>query len=632
MQHLRRVLTAAVLVLVLGPGVLRAEKSLHWRALDVAARLDADGKLHVVEHHVMMFTGDWNGGERTFRLFPGQALAFSGIRRVDGATGAARELTQGDLSQLDHYDFTNATTLRWRSRLPADPPFEKTELVYEIGYTLSGVLLKQGDTYRLDHNFALPDARQTIESFSVALDFDPVWTAPQGFASRRTAGPLAPGADFLVQADLARAGGSPPSAVRTGTPRILRAALFGILLLGVGLMGSVFYLREASLGRFGAPVAPDAIDAIWLEKNVFSLPPEQAGALWDDTVGAPEVTAVLARLTAEKKLESEASGKELTMRLMAPLDSFEGFEKELLSALFFDNRKETSTAAIKAHYKKTGFDPAATIRDGLLQKLAAHSDFQDRSGRPARWPTFLLFLSGVALLALEPARGAVEWGSVVGIAISHAFWWAIGLTAALFYQRRMEHLGRWSVSFLFVPLLFLWSAFRGVASGGISPLPTVLGLLLLELAIVNNLFNAAKTREGPKKIARRRQLVAARRYFERELSRPSPRMKDAWFPWVAAFGLGPAVDRWSHSFGGAAATASTVSGSSVSTSSGGSSVSGDSGGFTGGGGFSGGGGSSGSWAVAAGALAAGVSAPSSSGGGGGGGGGGSSGGGGGGGW
>ena len=531
---------------------------------------------------------------------------------------------------MDRYAFTDATTLRWRSRLPSDPAFENIEIDYEISYTLSGVLLKRGGTYLLDHNFGLPDAKQTIEAISVDLELDPAWAAAPDFARRRSAGHLAPGSDFVVQAELWRPGGGTPSAVRTGTSRTTRLGLFFALLVAIGLMVFVFFSRESSLGRFGSPGPPESIDAAWLQKNLFSLSPEESGALWDDTVGAPEVTAVLARLTAEKKLETTASAKELTMCLKAPLDSFTGYEKALIESLFFGKRTETSTSEIKSHYASTGFDPAATIRPGLLEKLSAHPDFQDRSGRPARWPTFLLFAGGAALLALTAARGAADWGSVLGLAISSVFWWALGLVGAMFYQRRMDRLGPWMLSFAFVPALFLFGAWRGVSLGGLSPLPLLVGQLLLQLAIVKNLFNAARTREGPKKIARRKELVAARRFFERELSRPGPRMQDSWFPWVVAFGLGPAVDRWFHSFGGAAGSAAGRSGSSGSSSSAGTSLS--VGGFTGAGGFSGGGGSSGAWAVAAEALAAGVSSPSSGGGGGGGGGGSSSGGGGGGGW
>ena len=137
----------------------------------------------------------------------------------------------------------------------------------------------------------------------------------------------------------------------------------------------------------GEPGPPaEAIDEGWLEKNLLSLLPEEAGALWDDKVGPPEVAAVLARLTGEGKLETQASGKELTIRLKAPLEEFKSYEKELLKGLFFGNRNEVSTSEIRSHYKSRGFDPAATIKPELTKKIAGHADFQDRSGRPARWP------------------------------------------------------------------------------------------------------------------------------------------------------------------------------------------------------------------------------------------------------
>src|SRR5450432_2702792 len=214
-----RVFAAVLLLFVAGAAL--ADKELHWRALDVRARLDADGRLHVVERHVMVFSGDWNGGERIFRVLPGQSLSLEPVRRFDpganGEAGPARDLVRGDLSAVDHYDFTDATTVRWRSRLPSDPPFDGTELGYEIAYTLSGVLLKQGDRYVLDHNFALPAANKTIETFSVDLDLDPAWTPPGEFVRRRTAGPLAPGANFVVHAELGRAAAGAPAAVRVGT-------------------------------------------------------------------------------------------------------------------------------------------------------------------------------------------------------------------------------------------------------------------------------------------------------------------------------------------------------------------------------------------------------------------------------
>jgi len=153
------------------------------------------------------------------------------------------------------------------------------------------------------------------------------------------------------------------------------------------------------------------------------------------------------------------------------------------------------------------------------------------------------------------------------------------------------------------------------------------------------LLVACLCRRSAENVRRRRRFLAARNYLQRELRETSPRLEDAWLPYLLAFGLGPDVDRW-FKVSGSAATASASTGLSGG-SHGHSSVPGTSAWTGGGGGAFGGAGATGSWVSAVGTLAAGVAAPSSSGsssgggssgGGGGGGGGGSSGGGGGGGW
>ena len=47
--------------------------------------------------------------------------------------------------------------MRWRSRLPSDPEFSDTAIVYLLEYTLTGILLQRADGYLLDHDFAFPD-------------------------------------------------------------------------------------------------------------------------------------------------------------------------------------------------------------------------------------------------------------------------------------------------------------------------------------------------------------------------------------------------------------------------------------------------------------------------------------------
>lgn len=628
---MRRILrTLPVLFALLAmPAELLAEKSLYWRRLDVVARLDSQGVLHVAEKQAIVFTGDWNGGERKFRLGPGQKLHVDGVSRLDRDTGQMRPLKEGNLSEVDDYAFVDPLTLRWRSRLPSDPPFEATEILYELDYTLSGILTRQGSVYVLDHDFAFPDRSGTIEAFSLELGLDPVWKPDRPVPSRLEQGKLAPGRSVVVRRELEFLGAGKPVAALTGTSRAERLVFFFMLLVVVLAAGGGLYRRDSALGRFALLPRPEEIDSAWLEKNVFTLRPEEAGALWDETIGAPEVAAVLARLSAEKKIATQVRGKTLTLHLLVPLSSFEGYEKDLLGAFFFEGRKETDTDAIREHYRSRGFDPASKIKAGLEQRLQAHPDFGDRSPRPWRWPTFLLTVAGLALIVLGTVPSHADPGPVIGALITHGVLWIAAVIPAVFWQKKVHNFLLPALGFLWLPILLLYLAFRVVGSAGeMAPLVAV-GFLLIRLAIVNNLFNVARTRDGPHRLARRKTLVAARRFFARELATPRPRLEDAWFPYLVAFGLARGVEKWFRAYGSESAAAARTGG--ALTSSGASSE--PSGGWTGGGGSFGGAGASASWAAAAGALAAGVSAPSSGGsGGGGGGGGGSSGGGGGGGW
>jgi len=218
-----------------------------------------------------------------------------------------------------------------------------------------------------------------------------------------------------------------------------------------------------------------------------------------------------------------------------------------------------------------------------------------------------------------------------------------------FWRARIDR-GPWSVIRFLIPsalmLLFAGAIVTGfrdvpllshVFSSGFS-FDVRLGATLLALALFNSVINQARSRERAQGIALRKRLASARRYFQEELSRPQPELRDEWFPYVLAFGLDKDARDWFKAHGGESAGRSEASSwsPSSSSSSGSSSSSSAPSGWSGGGGSFGGAGATAGWAVAASALAAGVAAPSSSGsssgGGGGGGGGSSSGGGGGGGW
>lgn len=650
MSLLRRVGSAvllAALLLLLPAPVLAQEKSLHWDEMAVRARLDAQGVLHVEERQVIVFTGDWNGGERRFNLRLGQRVQLQRLSRIDPATGEAHALVEGDLSQIDQYAWANKTTLRWRSRLPSDPPFEETAIPYVLEYTLSRVLQKSGGLYRLNHDFAFPDRSGEIEKLSLDLALDPVWQPASDVPRHLEKEHVYPGESLLVTADLAYHGASEDNlaGIRAATPTRLRAAFFTASLLAMAFLYFSFRRRERSLGRYSPPPMPREWDESWLRENVFLYRPEEVGALWDRQVGAPEVAAVLARLVGEGKLASEVRprrsmfGKDvLHLTMKANRAAFGEYERQLVDKLFFSGRTETDTEAVRLHYAKTGFDPAAAITEDLEKRLRTHAELKATT-RPGggKW-TAGLFLGVLVLFGLDCLR-FWDLGLVFALVVLApvALLYVPGVIAAFRWRKRTEHLDAVSLTFLLpgfaifavcvlATFFDVWFPVRFIAR------PELFGdlaLALLPVVAWNSLLNNARSREGEPAIHRRQILAGARRMLRWELRQREARLLDEWLPYLLAFGLQRDVDRWFRAFGGAGSTGSGFSTASSSSSSFGGS---GSSGWTGGGGAFGGGGSSSSWAAAATGLASGVAAPSSSSSGGGGGGGGSSGGGGGGGW
>lgn len=626
-----------VLLLLLGTP-LQAQRVLHWRDVRVDATLGEDGTLRVVETQTMVFTGDWNGGERTFNQRPRQRFRFEGMRRID-STGLAHVMSEGDLAYVDNYGFTGSRTLRWRSRLPSDPLFMNTAITYELTYSYSNILVPDGENWILDHDFGFADRSGIIENFSVRLlEPLPAWQPIVPFPGRWEARNLPPGEGFVVRVPLRYAGTGEGPPINTGAALFERLLLAGVSLVLLGGLARRLIASEQANGRL-QPLPPSSeVDEKWLEENIFKHLPEVVGAAWDNTTNAAEVSAVLARLCAEGRMRSEVregrgffGGPVLALELLAPRERFRGHERRLVDALFAGSETTTDTERIKARYRKSGFDPAGKIRTPL-RNLVKGAAREGAPRKPPVLPSLLGFFGAVVLMAgaiaMEPADAPVVAG--VGIATLACYFLALG--GAVAWRNRVHAVGRSSLLFV-IPLGAALAVVLVVVVSGITLASTLAlaALMLLVVALANSIFNQARSRENVERIAFRRRLATARAFFAGELRRDQPRLKDEWFPYLIAFGLGDTMDKWFRAFGGAPAV-------HASHSSGGSGSSGDGGpggggwtGYGGGGGFAGGG-SSGSWVAAASSMAAGVSAPSSSGGSSGGGGGGSSGGGGGGGW
>jgi uncharacterized membrane protein YgcG len=289
---------------------------------------------------------------------------------------------------------------------------------------------------------------------------------------------------------------------------------------------------------------------------------------------------------------------------------------------------------VREHYSNQGFNPTSVVRERLEKRL--DEVYGPQPPKPSSKPVWLLFAAAVVCLVLESlTRGE-------GVLIVLAFLFVVAAPALAFggvcayrYCKRNLDLGLASLGFLLPAALLAAAVVLGVFAedllGTAIPdfFPGVFGvfsLALVPLAAASLFFHLAKTRDTREIVGKRRRLAEIRRYLAGELHRPEPRLEDAWFPYLLAFGLDRQVDRWFKSFGGASSRHGAIHSTSTFGSSAGASGSPS---WTGGGGTFGGAGASAGWAAAATGLAAGVAAPSSSSGGGGGS---SSGGGGGGGW
>lgn len=631
---MRRIaLLLACTLAALAPSVTRAQdRALTWPSVAVTAHLDADGKLHVRERQAMRFTGDWNGGERRFDVRFGQRFTFERLARLDTVSGVERPLTEGSLEEVDGYELMSGNVLRWRSRMPEDPPFDSTTLVYVLAFTYDRILDANEDgSFTLAHDFAFADRSGEFTRYTVDLTLDSAWRAPAGFTGHYEAAPLPPYEGYVIRVPLTYAGATPPGGVRSGAPISVRYAL--LVLLGVGgiamLVRTVRHAQQR--GQLVPLVSRDEVTTAFLDEHVFAQRAEVVGAAWDGETSEAEVAATLARLVQEKKLASRVETAKvlvftrhvLHLELKVKRDAFTGYEAALVEALFWPGTTVTDTDKVRKRYSSSGFNPASVIRSGVETKaeriaMDADADTEKALARTRRLVTFALAAVAVVLLVIAFTQGLAD-GTVallaMGVLIPGAL---LGTLMGHVMRNRVSGYGMALATVAFFTLAMTgvvgWLLVDNRWRAGAAALAAV---VVWALAMLNAISASACTVQSRDRIALRKRLAAARAWFEAELRTREPRLVDAWYPYLLAFGLGRHVDRWFKSFGGE--TARTMSRTRMNTSSIGashassasSSASPPFTGFGGGGGFSGSGGGV-SFGAALGSMASTVSSPSSS--------------------
>jgi uncharacterized membrane protein YgcG len=586
----------AVLVVSLLLATTAHAKSLYWRAVAVDAQLDAEGRMHVTETQTCVFDGDWSNAERTFNVSRNQSLNFERLTRVD-RDGSETPLVMAPLDKVDHYQLTDGRTLRWRVRLPTDLEFKNSELTYRLRYTYSGVVRRVNQRYLFSHEFAFRGRQpgQVIENFSLHLTVDPIWSGIRSPFDVSVTN-LQPWQRYVLNATLQFHGSRAPVAVPYGAPSSVAWEIALLFAFGVVLLIFGFVRHERARGRFiCTPV--EEIDERWLEEHVLRFKPEIVGAAIDNEIGAPEVAAILAALANDKKIETSVEQRRmkrplLRMKLLVPMSEMQGHRRELLKRLFFKGA-QTDTDAIRTHYERCGFEPASLIREGIERELAEWPRWTEKFASFNWKLDVALLVAGIVLFWFFGRHGSD--GVLTGECVFFGLLALVGLTAAHMNSRALTSLiPRFIVVGAFAaPLLYVTLQYTIAAPELAIHTRELLVAAFWSLAVVKILLDKLRSDESDERIAARMRLASAFRYFRAQLATASPHLRDDWYPYLMAFGLGSDVDSWfkAHGCGDAAPESA----------------------FTGGGGTFGGAGACASWAVAAGGIASGVASGGSGG-------------------
>lgn len=532
------VLTAMLLAVALGHA-----KSLYWRAVDVQANLDADGLMHVIETQTFVFDGDWNGGERRFVVHPGQRLQLEGVELIEDSRSIP--LTRGGLHVVNHFELTNTAVLRWRSRLPSDPPFSQKALTYRIRYTLSGVLRGQDGHFRLNHDFAFPDRTDVIEQFTSRFVLDPNWAGmPSPHVQEQ--GNLGSGQGAIVLAELTHRGSSQPRFVIALTSPIGIHASLGMLVLGACLVIGYFLWQENRYGRFARVASPKTIDSAWLESNVFAYRPEVVSAIalgWGSNV----VATILASLVQKRQVASRVEKRwfrrpKLSLRLLVDAETLPKEYSTLINKLFFDGNRSTDTDALLRRYAGKGLNLTGTV-DALIGRELNKLPDWSKTPRKLNWKLngALLIGSLVAMVATALAGSRDGLDLLLSQVPAGLLTLYLGVRAAESQAWEIDWMTLRILMIITItaPLLGISTTILLDASAKTLHVSVLATMVAWNLAVLKANLDSMRINQSARKIQIRKNMCAARQYFRAQLGSSAPQLKAKWLPYVVALGLVP---------------------------------------------------------------------------------------------
>ncbi len=561
---MRNALLLAFLALAVSASAQQGEDVV-WTMLDVAPRLDAEGRLTVVETHEISLQGDFGTLGSDFGLGSGQSVAVKSFTEL-GADGAEQAYSPGDTKTAGHYA-AYTTWIEWHVKAPGTPPLERTTRRYRLEYELVHAMAPAWDlpngshpldglhpsywsplerlrdawsvwreagadlgrAYRLDHDVLYPSREKvyaSLQNLGYQLTWDPkVWElvgpeVPMGTATKSV--------DFRVRRTFRRLVEAPPAAVDFESAQRRLAAIL-LLPIGVALLALVSMLLEALSGADQKPLGAELFESAVLSEPAELVQARIAGRR-ASRVGFIEL---LTRLASERKLQVEvvkaATEEEppvVTLRLLVARDRLHPYEQEVVDALFA-GQAEISTTQIQA---RKAFDPEA-VTSAAFARVAPP---RPKGSRIAVAILSALTATGFALTVTDLQRPGADPYAPAAAALAMLFA-RLGLPPAAFWL---------TVATALVQLVPN-APLAGLAAVGVS------------VAILGGHYGRRAGRPSTARPEGRRllELQRIRDWAAKELGKPRPALRDAWILHLHALGLAPAVAKWRDRHGAAGASA-----------------------------------------------------------------------------
>jgi hypothetical protein len=561
-----------------------ARADVVWTLLDVQARLDDAGRLHVVEtHHLRLEDGLAEGLSlfREFGLGADQSLVLHRLTRM-GPGAEEVPLERRDVSGPDEFQYYALGHAHYS--IPPLPPGSELALRFEyevvnavapafgIGaapgplgeeWHLASPIARARQIladwrearpdpqrrYRLDHDVLFPSRDGPafqVRQVDYRLEYAEAWRMVDPEAELAT---VIPDVSYRVRQLFEYLPEGRPSGAAF-EPAVLRLASIAALLLGAAVLWLALLAIEG-LGTRGK------VDRAFVEETLRGLAPEQVSALAGEVTVAPDPERLLVRLALERKLAIEVrppadpdGEPEVRLRLLVPPSAQGELEREFLEPLF-SGRTEVSSTALAERYAEEGFDPRAHL-ESLLRARTPTEPRGRLSLAALPFAAVALAGVGIQLHAVVALRDVLP---LVAVANALTAMGLLGLWPGSWWHGARPR--RSAVSLLLLPLGALLLAVLAFELAFERPLPAQAwaGAAIAAGGAYGVVLARSRMPSSGDPWRTRRALARVARYARAELRRARPRLDDRWIPHLEALGLGPEVARWHTAHGGVASLA-----------------------------------------------------------------------------